>query len=822
MASLSPSLSVGAAPTSAPIMSPLNTAQSLSPQLTTTTASVSPSNNDNISAPVSASSTPARGERPKSKDYNNSGSKESSTPHRGRSQSDDFKHAGGDADKQGKRKPFLSPKLLLPGKHRTIVGDEPPISKTLDNRMKSNPYIKKFKLPSSEILIDDYSAALYRQILLHGRMYLFTNYICFESKIFGIKTMETLMIKDIISITKKRFPVGIELVLQNGQKFVFASFVLRDKTYHDMLDAWRDVTGETHEDVSSQSVDDDAEEDQMIGFDDHTSHSTNGTATDTSSSSTSISELTTSDLKSASIIGSEQQQQQQQQQQKSIANSIDNNNNNNNNKSTTSSQVDTTIPSTSSLNTNTSTTDLSKAQMNVPATQSATKPATVASPKPSAEEKSPFDELYGDIEQYLSTNEQASILESSVSEFQELLVENFNISVVNFFRVLCSDQCNFAHTYHAKRGDSNIVVKNWTHRERFGTVRELEYVAPVNSPIGPDKTRIQETQRYHLTNKKLAVETDTIMLDIPYGDHFRIEAKWDVVETSSETCRLSIQLCVRFIKKTWFKSKIEAGTIKESKGSFTQWVQLAKQEIQKTMQLKPKPTMITAQPSQLVLNRSIDNKKELIDSIARLKNEEQPAVSSPTLDSPKPHHLRSRSRQHLMTSSGQVSNVGSPNHSHHHTPVLHSTSTSIPIGSPQPTNIGLPVNNSSGNLSDISSSFGVPSSITASKLQQQQQKQQQQQQHTKEEIPLGFKLKLSTKYGSLTLSGFILVAMLLLAISMYMYMHLQVVSLRSKMETIEDILKDVVKSRVVAGQHAHASVGGEHGSGNTATILHPS
>lgn len=86
----------------------------------------------------------------------------------------------------------------------------PHIARELSERARSAPLVKKFSLPASEILVNgnflldffykknlpsltrctsDYSAALLKHILIHGRMYVSWNYVCFESKIFGIKTV---------------------------------------------------------------------------------------------------------------------------------------------------------------------------------------------------------------------------------------------------------------------------------------------------------------------------------------------------------------------------------------------------------------------------------------------------------------------------------------------------------------------------------------------------------------------------------------------------------------------------------------------------------
>ncbi|KAF2077924.1 hypothetical protein CYY_000802 [Polysphondylium violaceum] len=755
-------------------------------------------------------------------------------------------------EKNKKSKLFISPKLLIPSKKRMDIDEPPPISKTLDGRVKSNPYIKKFKLPTDEILLHDYSAALYKQILLHGRLYLFTNHLCFESKIFGIKTTEIIQIKDIIQIRKKNknLAVAIEISTQS-QKFSFASFVSRDKSYKEIIEVWKEVTGVSHEDASSISVDDDdMDDDTSTTYDDsapvesnlatdselqppngnHNNGNSNGinSSINRVASSTTINsepktlhpgnpsdEVVTEHLlktsntsnnhnnidkkqpssintinNSGTTISQQQQQQQQQKQTESITTTSISTSTSTTSSSTSTTSIEETKISSNLNNSSTVTTTTipdtkptTATTATVPTTTTTTTPTPTPTIATESKEKNHLDEVYGSIENHLSKEPAQSILESQSTEFQEICTENFNVSVVNFYRALYSDTCNFAYNYHVKRGDKNVVVKNWAFRERYGTIRELEYVAPVNSPIGPDKTRIQETQRYHLTKTKLLVETDTIMLDIPYGDHFRIEAKWDITETSPETCRLTIQLCVRFIKKTWFKGKIESGTIKETKASFSQWILLAKQEIQKLIQLKPVST--TAAQLQLPLNKSVDNKK-----IEGLKDDER-------TDSPKPHHTRSRSRQHLINSSSQVNNTLSPGGSHLHINVGSSggvsptvvtpTSASIanlqsPYSAPFPTIVEeekkKPLSTSSSDISTINNNNSSTSSMD------------KKTNLFKFKSPLG-SVSFSGPKGQLPI--FIILFFILI---IYIFMYIKIVSLSSKLDTMENIFKDTINQQL--------------------------
>ncbi len=58
-------------------------------------------------------------------------------------------------------------------------------------KQKNEEFKKLFKLPQDEHLLVDYSCALQREILAHGRLYISLNYVCFRANIIGWETTVT-------------------------------------------------------------------------------------------------------------------------------------------------------------------------------------------------------------------------------------------------------------------------------------------------------------------------------------------------------------------------------------------------------------------------------------------------------------------------------------------------------------------------------------------------------------------------------------------------------------------------------------------------------
>ena len=90
----------------------------------------------------------------------------------------------------------------------------------------------------------DYSCALQREILVHGRLYVSQNYACFYANIFMWETLVSVRWKDVTSITKEKTALVIPnaiLLTTATTKFFFASFGSRDKSYLMLFKIWQNA-----------------------------------------------------------------------------------------------------------------------------------------------------------------------------------------------------------------------------------------------------------------------------------------------------------------------------------------------------------------------------------------------------------------------------------------------------------------------------------------------------------------------------------------------------------------------------------------------------
>lgn len=113
---------------------------------------------------------------------------------------------------------------------------------TLANKKRNKEFHQVFKkIPQNEALIDDFSCALSKDILVQGRMYLSEHFVCFNSNILGWTTNVVIPLQEVIKIEKKStaglFPNGM-VIRTLHHKYVFATFLSRDLTFNILISVW--------------------------------------------------------------------------------------------------------------------------------------------------------------------------------------------------------------------------------------------------------------------------------------------------------------------------------------------------------------------------------------------------------------------------------------------------------------------------------------------------------------------------------------------------------------------------------------------------------
>ncbi|CAM6022337.1 unnamed protein product [Sphagnum balticum] len=161
--------------------------------------------------------------------------------------------------------------------------------------------------------------------------------------------------------------------------------------------------------------------------------------------------------------------------------------------------------------------------------------------------------------------------------YKTLAESEFAVDVEEFYQLFFSDEAiGFVKNFHTKCGDQDFRCTQWAKHRHFGHARDISFRHPIKFYFGPKSTYCHESQRFRVyRNNHLVLETSQQMTDIPYGDYFRVEVRWDVERLFGRGrchCFVRVSLDVSFLKKTIWRSKIEQGTFDESKEAYKTWI----------------------------------------------------------------------------------------------------------------------------------------------------------------------------------------------------------------------------------------------------------
>ncbi|KAK2732916.1 hypothetical protein FQN57_002437 [Myotisia sp. PD_48] len=111
------------------------------------------------------------------------------------------------------------------------------------NKKRNRDFHQLFRsVPEDDYLIEDYSCALQREIILAGRIYISEGHICFSSNILGWVTTLVIGFDEIIAIEKEStamvFPNAIAIQSLHA-RHTFRSLLSRDASYDLMVNIWK-------------------------------------------------------------------------------------------------------------------------------------------------------------------------------------------------------------------------------------------------------------------------------------------------------------------------------------------------------------------------------------------------------------------------------------------------------------------------------------------------------------------------------------------------------------------------------------------------------
>lgn len=137
--------------------------------------------------------------------------------------------------------------------------------------------------------------------------------------------------------------------------------------------------------------------------------------------------------------------------------------------------------------------------------------------------------------------------------------------------------------YHELNGCKDVVRGDWSNGndDRGGKVRQVTFVAPTRSKIGPKYASCHQDQRCHIhEGDHIVYCIEQEMKDIPYGNYFKVLTRWDLFNTGTapyHRCEVQVRVHVAFSKKTVWQSNIISGVHVESQRFFSVWEKLVRE-----------------------------------------------------------------------------------------------------------------------------------------------------------------------------------------------------------------------------------------------------
>jgi hypothetical protein len=179
---------------------------------------------------------------------------------------------------------------------------------------------------------------------------------------------------------------------------------------------------------------------------------------------------------------------------------------------------------------------------------------------------------------------------------QRVLVCSLPTTPLGFYRAFLCPSSDFFVAFHESQGHNSIQMSPWQRHYKVGPVRDLRFITPLKGwRIGPPQALCHQTQRFKVhSGQHLLFETSQVMSDIPYGDHFRVDQRWDVTPgPENGTCTLGVHIAVPFTKSTMWKKVIEKSVTESTLEAFRMFKELANTKLESFKEMHPGSNSLT-------------------------------------------------------------------------------------------------------------------------------------------------------------------------------------------------------------------------------------
>ncbi|KAN0075576.1 hypothetical protein V8E54_006846 [Elaphomyces granulatus] len=379
-------------------------------------------------------------------------------------------------------------------------------------------------VPEDDYLIEDYSCALQREIILAGRIYISEGHICFSSNILGWVTTLVISFDEVVATEKETtamvFPNAIAIQTLHA-RHTFRSLLSRESTYDLMVNIWKinhpslkssvngtridQGTGDKTEKVDDSDMGSDASEEEVYDEDE------DGQGVGSFA-----------DAAEASITEKDQ----------------------------------TEFVKPLSSKTSTLASNAMGAAFSTPALVSAleNKVGEKASGEPAADFPGPithspteFNDPSGRYDKVVKDD----IVPAPLGRVYSLIFGPASGSFMSRF-LLEESKCTELRLEDDKKGLTND-----------NKTRQYSYIRPLNASIGPRQTKCISTETLDIVDleKAVLVTLSTQTPDVPSGNVFLTKTKYLLTWAPGNQTRFFMSCTIEWLGKSWLKGPIEKGAI---------------------------------------------------------------------------------------------------------------------------------------------------------------------------------------------------------------------------------------------------------------------
>ncbi|XP_076625066.1 protein Aster-B [Colletes latitarsis] len=372
-------------------------------------------------------------------------------------------------------------------------------------KSRSEDFKRIFKdVPDDERLVVDYSCALQREILVHGRLYVSQNYVCFYANIFSWETLVSLRWKDVTSITKEKTALVIPnaiLISTATDKFFLTSFGARDKTYVMLFRVWQTaLIGEPMNATEMWQLVHSCYGDELGLTSDDEDYVPPLPPPDEEKLPTRLSVESCSEVESSNVENSATE----------IGDGI--------------------IESKTEI-------------------QHRSRPV----PIPDATDQS--DTTESEAEKHgLKPSIRGSVICTASHEGRQISKASFPIHIDHLFTLLFTNS-KFFLDFQTARKTTNLVQSAWMYNEQTSQkVRNLSFTIALSQTIGPRTAHITETQVMLPCSRPghlYSIDVESVNAGIPYADTFCVLIHYCITSISENETSITIHAQINYKKNVW-------------------------------------------------------------------------------------------------------------------------------------------------------------------------------------------------------------------------------------------------------------------------------